>query len=130
MIRLIALFLLLGACTSSPPSPADDRPLILKTGCDVLVSFGSYGMGVDQELRGRILSFVENSPDAAAWPERPWGREGESSVCVLTDDVAATDRLYEGIVALVPRYSSRAPTMVVHIDGRRHASGMPPGSEK
>lgn len=132
MIRILALCLLLGACTSAPP-PADtggEEMLILKHGCDVTVSFGSYGMGVDRELKARILSFVEDGSDAAAWPESTWGREGESSFCILTDTVAATNRLYDGIVALIPRYSSRAPTMVTHIDGRSHASSLPPGTGK
>ncbi len=128
MRALVALSLLVGACASAPP-PADtsgETMVILKHGCDVTVSFGSYGMGVDQELKARVLAFVEDGSDAAAWPEDTWGREGESSLCILTDTVAATNRLYDGIVALIPRYSTRAPTIVTHIDGRTHASRMPP----
>lgn len=130
MRALVALCLLVGACASAPP-PADtsgETMVILKHGCDVTVSFGSYGMGVDQELKARVLAFVEDGSDAAAWPEDTWGREGESSLCILTDTVAATNRLYDGIVALIPPYSTRAPTMVTHIDGRTHASRMPPES--
>ena len=125
-MRVLALVLLLGACTSVPADTGGERMLTLKHGCDVTVSFGSYGMVVDQELKARVLSFVEDGSDAGAWPENSWGREGESSLCILTDTVAATDRLYDGIVALIPRYSARAPTMVTHIDGRSHASRMSP----
>ncbi len=126
----VALCLLVGACTAGP-APADlpqEVPVVVKTGCDVTVSFGSYGMGVDRGLKYGILSFVSSDEEATAGPERRWGREGESTVCIMTDSAAARERIYDGIVARIPDYSPIAPTTVTHIDGRTHASRMPPES--
>lgn len=122
MIRILAACALIGGCATAVPRD----PLIVRTSCDVEVSFGSYAMGVDQELKARVLEVVSGNADVAGSVETPWGREGESTLCIMADDAVATDRLYDRIVDLLPRDSERAPTTVTHADGRSRAVGMPP----
>lgn len=120
MIRILAGCALLAGCATAVPSD----PVTVGTGCDVEVSFGSYAMGVDQDLKARIVGVVSGNADVAGSVETPWGREGESTLCIMAD-AGATDRLYDRIVGLLPRYSERAPTTVTHADGRSRAVGMP-----
>lgn len=124
MIRaaLIALTgaLALAACeTVEPPA--------IRDGCDVEVSFGSYAMGVDRDLKTRVMAFVDDSDDVVDVTERPWGREGESTLCVLTAGASAADRVYARIAGLIPARSERAPTTVTHRDGRTKSSSTTPG---
>ncbi|WP_282009788.1 hypothetical protein [Brevundimonas aveniformis] len=94
--------------------------------CDLTVSFGSYAMGVDQELKSRILTLVAQEPGLDNTEERPWGREGESNLCIHAPRPGQADRLYDQIAEMIPTYSERAPTTVTHRDGRSEASVMPP----
>ncbi|MGV8929472.1 MAG: hypothetical protein ACOH1E_06955 [Brevundimonas sp.] len=93
--------------------------------CDVEIVFGSYAMGVDQALKASILRTVRSNADVAEWSEVRWGREGESTVCVHSPNESAADRLYDRIAVQIPTYSDRAPTSVVHIDGRRKEATLP-----
>ncbi|MDZ4362551.1 hypothetical protein [Brevundimonas sp.] len=121
---LVILGLTAAACATVPPGPSTGT-----TGCDVEVRFGSYAMSVDPDLKRRILSIVQNDPGVETSTETPWGREGESTLCVDLDSAAATDRLYGRIEAVIPPYSDRAPTTVIHRDGRSHSAVMPGGSQ-
>ena len=121
MIRVLALSgLLLAGCATTPPAPTDDGV------CDVTVSFGSYAMGVDHALKAQIQGVIDGEAGVAASQETPWGREGESTLCVRTFNGAAADRLFAAIADLIPATSDRAPTTVTHRDGRTDASGPPP----
>ena len=93
--------------------------------CDVEVSFGSFGQGVDAGLRGQILALTKGNPDVSAATEEPWGREGETTLCLKTTDAAASDRLYGMIAAQLPSTSTLAPTTVRHKDGRSRAVAYP-----
>ncbi|HEV2082414.1 MAG TPA: hypothetical protein VGR32_08155 [Brevundimonas sp.] len=119
-LTLIAALTLTGCETMEPPAVRD--------GCDVKVDFGSYAMGVDGELKSRILAFVEGSDDVVDAAETSWGREGESTLCVLAAGASATDRVYGRIAGLIPVRSERAPTTVTHRDGRTKSSSLPPRS--
>jgi hypothetical protein len=117
---LIAVLTLAGCETAEPPA--------VREGCDVEVSFGSYAMGVDRDLRARIVAFVDGSEDVVDAVETPWGREGESTLCVQAAGASATDRVYVRIAGLIPAQSERAPTTVTHRDGRTKSSTLPPRS--
>jgi len=112
------------ACAGVPTGPSTEA-----IACDVEVRFGSYAMGVDTDLKRRILSLVQNDPGVETSTETPGGREGESTLCVDLDSAAGTDRLYGRIAALIPPYSDRAPTTVIHRDGRSHSAVTPSGSQ-
>ncbi len=95
--------------------------------CDVEVSFGSYGSGPDAALKDSILKLVSADPAVTASEMKPWGREGESTLCLTARDEAAANRLYGMIAAQLPSTSTRAPTTVRHRDGRSHATTYPTG---
>lgn len=93
--------------------------------CDVTVSFGSYAMGVDSDLKARILALVDREVGLDNTEERPWGREGESNLCIHAPRPGQADRLFDQIAALIPSTSERAPTTVTHRDGRTDQSTWP-----
>lgn len=116
----VLIALLVGACVG----PRETLQPIIEQ-CDVEIVFGSYAMGVDGTLKATIVRTVGSDPDVADWQEHPWGREGESTICVHSPNPAATDRFYDRIAALIPASSERAPTSVAHIDGRRKEATLP-----
>jgi hypothetical protein len=126
LIAGLAAVLALAGC-----APMDDPDLGYDADglriCDLTVSFGSYAMGVDHELKARILALVAQDPGLENTEERPWGREGESDLCIHAPRPGQADRLYDRIAEMIPTYSGRAPTTVTHRDGRSDASGMPAG---
>lgn len=93
--------------------------------CDVEVSFGSFGQGVDGALREQVLAVTRAVPDVIASTEQTWGREGESTLCLRLKDDAAANRLYGTIAAQLPSTSTRAPTTVRHRDGRSRTVAYP-----
>ena len=93
--------------------------------CDVEVSFGSFGQGVDTALREQVLAVTTANPDVTRSTEDRWGREGETTLCLTVKDAASADRLYGSIAALLPSTSTRAPTTVRHRDGRSRAVAYP-----
>ena len=123
MIRafvLVAALALAGCETMEPPA--------VREGCDVKVDFGSYAMGVDRDLKARIVAFVDGAEDVVEATETPWGREGESTLCVQAASSAGMDRVYDRVASMIPAQSERAPTTVTHRDGRTKSSSMPPRS--
>jgi hypothetical protein len=95
--------------------------------CDVEVSFGSYGAGPDTALKDSILTLVKADPGVTASDVKPWGREGETTLCLKAKDEAAANRLYGTLAAQLPSTSTRAPTTVRHRDGRSRATTYPTG---
>lgn len=121
MIRALAAALLLAGCAADRAMTHPVTPGV----CHVEVSFGSYAMGVDHDLRTRILAVIEAEDDVLDVQEQRWGREGESTLCVSTLGMPAADDLYATIAAMIPQHSDRAPTTVSHLDGRSHGSTWP-----
>lgn len=119
MIRALAATLLLAGCATT--GQAVTHPVTPGV-CHVEVTFGSYAMGVDGELRARIQAVVAADEDVLDVQESRWGREGESTLCISTLGMPAADRHYSEIAALIPERSERAPTTVSHLDGRSHGS--------
>ncbi|QTC91633.1 hypothetical protein [Brevundimonas goettingensis] len=95
--------------------------------CDVEVSFGSYGAGPDAAVKDSILKLVSADPGVTASQMKPWGREGETTLCLTARDEAAANRLYGTLAAQLPSTSTRAPTTVRHRDGRSRATTYPAG---
>lgn len=121
MIRALAVALLLAGCATERTVTHPVTPGV----CHVEVSFGSYAMGVDLDLKSRIQAVVAADEDVLDVQEARWGREGESTLCISTFGMPAADRLYDEIAELIPEHSERAPTTVSHIDGRSRGSTWP-----
>lgn len=121
MIRALAVAILLTGCAGDQAVTHPVTPGV----CHVEVTFGSYAMGVDRDLKARIQAVIAADEDVLDVEESSWGREGESTLCISTLSPAAADRLYGEIAALIPEHSERAPTTVSHLDGRRQGSTWP-----
>jgi len=113
------------AAAKAAPAVAPEPVLAATAECDVEVSFGSYGAGPDAALRDSMVSLLKADPGVTASEMKPWGREGESTLCLVTKDEAAANRLYGTLAAQLPSTSTRAPTTVRHRDGRSRATVYP-----
>lgn len=79
MIRVLALAMLLAACSSAPMNALDAYGR-----CTLVVRFASKCCGIDQQTRSRVADFLESDPRVVSVTEHAWGREGEVDVCVQT----------------------------------------------
>jgi hypothetical protein len=113
------------AAAEAAPAAAPEPVSAATAECDVEVSFGSYGAGPDAILRDSIVSLIKADPAVTASEMKPWGREGETSLCLIAKDPAAANRLYGTLAAQLPSTSTRAPTTVRHRDGRSRATVYP-----
>ena len=112
MIRkpLLAILALLAAgCASAAPAEAP---------CSVKVDFGSYCCGVDGETKAAVERYLTGAVGIVRSTSQPWGREGESSRCVVTRTRADTDRVFRDISAMIPPVARRGPVTVTAADGR------------
>ena len=100
-----------GAGAAPPATPAD-------ASCSVSVQFGSYCCGVDGETRAAVDRYLASARGVAAATSRAWGREGESTRCIVTRSRADTDRIYRDIAAMIPPVANRGPVSVTTADGR------------
>ena len=109
MLRLVPLALLAAGCATAPASQAP---------CSVKIDFGSYCCGVDAETKAAVERYLEGARGVAGSTSKAWGREGESTRCVVTRTRADTDRIYRDLAALVPPTARRGPVTVTTADGR------------
>lgn len=106
---LPALALLLGGCASATPAEAP---------CAVKVDFGSYCCGVDGETKAAVERYLEGAGGIVRSTSAPWGREGESTRCIVTRSRADAERIFRDLSALVPPVARRGPVTVTTADGR------------
>jgi len=104
-----AAALLAAGCASAAPAEAP---------CSVKVDFGSYCCGADGETKAAVERYLEGARGVVRSTSQPWGREGESSRCVMTRARADTDRIFADLSALVPPVARRGPVTVTTADGR------------
>lgn len=107
MTRFTALLaaLVLTGCASTPvPNPA---------GCDLTVTFGSYASGIDTVLRERIVRTLASDHRVARTEERRWGREGESTICIVSRNNGDVEGLSADLNAMIQAQGDlRGPTTV------------------
>ena len=109
ILRLVPLALLAAGCATVP---AADAP------CSVKIEFGSYCCGVDGETKAAVERYLEGDRGVTGSTSNAWGREGESTRCVVTRSRADTDRIYRDLAALIPPTARRGPVTVTTADGR------------
>lgn len=110
---LTPLVLTLAACASAPPPEAQ-----AEAACAVKIDFGSYCCGVDAETKATVEAYLAKARGVVSATSKPWGREGESTQCVVTRTQADTDRIYRDLAAQVPPTARRGPVSVTAADGR------------
>lgn len=112
-LLLMPLVLTLAACASAPPPEST-----AEAACAVKIDFGSYCCGVDGETKAAIEAYLAKARGVVSATSKPWGREGESTQCVVTRTRADTDRVFRDLAALVPPTARRGPVSVTTADGR------------
>jgi len=120
VIRLVAglaALSLAGCASSATPSTGPDG-----VRCDVAVAFGSYASGIDTVLHERITRSLASDSRVASKIERPWGREGERTLCVRARNRGDVDALFGDLQAMAVQAGGlRGPTTVT-----RGAGNFPP----
>jgi hypothetical protein len=106
---LPAIALLAVGCASAAPAEAP---------CSVKVDFGSYCCGVDRETKAAVERYLEGAGGVVRSTSRPWGREGESTRCIITRTRADADRIFRDVSAMIPPVARRGPATVTTADGR------------
>lgn len=109
MLRLLPLALLVAGCATPPATGVS---------CSVKIEFGSYCCGVDGETRAAVERYLQGARGVMSSTSQAWGREGESTRCVVTREPADTDRIFRDLAAMVPPTANRGPVTVSTADGR------------
>jgi hypothetical protein len=89
--------------TETPPPPPPPAPLPLdgETSLNdtnvpityrVIVSFVSFGAGIDSETREKFTAFLDNDPKKPVYEAIGWGREGEVDYCLLLKEYQPADQ--------------------------------------
>lgn len=71
--------------------------------CALELVFGSYAAGIDTAVYDETIALVKKAENVSGSVVKPWGKEGEQTVCVETTVQAAADSLKEEIEAIISR---------------------------
>jgi hypothetical protein len=105
-----------------PGSP--DRANPVPADCPLTIGFGSYAMGIDGAAYAAIERLLRADRGVRAVTRHPWGREGETTLCVRTRTRADAQRLFAQIRARLPA-NSRGPISMQLLGGRRYVTPPP-----
>lgn len=94
----------------------DGRP------CPVVVSFGSYAMGIDQAAYRKAKAYAARSRSVRLMRETPWGREGERTLCLDARSRKDASRAFEDLRAMIRVSARTGPTTVATASGRTWTS--------
>jgi hypothetical protein len=72
--------------------------------CDLTVAFGSYAGGIDAALHTRITEYLDADPRMRRTVERPWGREGERTICGFATTRDVTPDLISDLQKLIAEH--------------------------
>ena len=89
--------------------------------CALRIDFGSYAMGIDGGAARAVDELLARDAAVASVERRPWGREGEITLCVQVRTEADAERLYHAVAALFPA-DPRGPLTVSTRSGLRFAA--------
>lgn len=103
-----------GGCASREPAAASDAAR-----CDILVSFGSYAMGIDRPAADAVDRILASDEAVKSVTREAAGREGEYALCVGTRSAAAAARLFDRLRAALPA-APRGP-IVLRSGEKMHA---------
>jgi hypothetical protein len=106
-----------GAGTPAAQEGSDMSDSHIPAGCPLLISFGSYAMGIDRGTLRRVEALLAADPAVTAVIRSPWGREGEVTLCAAVRSDADRDRLFAAVAALFPR-RPHGPLSIRTNDGR------------
>jgi len=81
--------------------------------CPLLVTFGSYGAGIDGTTLDRVEHYLAGERTVTSVSRHPWGREGEVTLCVRGRGDSDLVRIGNRIRAAIPA-RPRGPVTVVN----------------
>lgn len=84
--------------------------------CDLVLTFGSYGSGVDSKTMANVLDYVEKSKDIKSHESWSAGREGDTSYCLILV-AGSTEKVVREIQAITPKTSKKGWTSLSRKDG-------------
>lgn len=116
---LIAPTLLAGPAQAAI-APGDTLPN--GRACPVVVSFGSYAMGIDQTALRKAKAYAARSRGVRVVSETPWGREGERTLCMDARTKKEANRAFEDLRAIIRVSARTGPTTVATAAGRTWTS--------
>jgi hypothetical protein len=79
--------------------------------CAITVAFSSYGAGIDGPTRTRMERMLRVDRRVRTFTSRPWGREGEVTLCISARRSADVYRIFRDLQNMVPR-RPRGPVRV------------------
>lgn len=97
------------------PRPGTHAPV--PRDCPLVVSFGSYGAGIDRPTLVRVEALLARDRTVTNVARYPWGREGEVTLCVRARGNSDLVRIANRIRAALPA-RTRGPVTVEN-RGRR-----------
>lgn len=116
----IALAALIAMPAQASIAPGDTMPN--GRPCPVVVSFGSYAMGIDQAAHREIKRYASRSHRIRIVSETPWGREGERTMCIDARTKKDANRAFDDLRAMIRAGARTGPTTVATASGRTWTS--------
>lgn len=114
-----------------PPPPPPAPPATVVTGnrverpaCPLLITFASYGAGIDDPARQRVQSLLVSDRRVAGFETRRWGREGEVTLCVRTRAAPDAASLFNRVRTMIPP-RPRGPITLSTQGGLSYATPLP-----
>jgi hypothetical protein len=122
LLAATVLFAASAACARmpAPRTSVAQRGFSLPGGtdnCAITVAFTSYGAGIDGPTRTRMERMLRVDRRVRTFTSRPWGREGELTLCVNARRSADASRIFRDLRNMVPR-RPRGPVQVELHPGR------------
>jgi hypothetical protein len=117
VILAIAAVAITGA--ANPPQRPNAPVMVaaIRADCPLVVSFGSYAMGIDSQAYSRIVGDLQYDRAVRGIEQHNWGREGERTLCVNVRKTSEARRVFNRIRKLFPS-KPRGPLTVRLANGR------------
>lgn len=75
--------------------------------CDLLLSFGSFGGGIDYKAHSKVVRFIRNNNSIKSIKSYANGREGEHILCLETKETTNNRAMFKAIRKNLPAFSNK-----------------------
>jgi hypothetical protein len=112
ILSLTLLFISLPAHALMLADPSSKKIAFTVDTCTILISYGSYASGINTKLRNDINKIVHNNKNISDVKISNWGKEGESTTCLIISNKEYAQHLYNQIKNIIPEVSKRSWTAI------------------